>query len=106
MPRIHVRGADNHLQLMSLPPACDLRCGERLMRSAAWRWHGTRRAKGDINEDDEGPRAFSSEVDTGSREENAGECVDSTGPQVAGLFFVHAKFRERHGAIFSPSNHA
>src|ERR1700676_508876 len=47
MPRIHVRGADNHLQLMSLPPACDLRCGERLMRSAAWRWHGTRRAKGD-----------------------------------------------------------
>jgi hypothetical protein len=39
---IHVRGADNHLQLMSLPPARDLRCGERLMKSAAWRWHGTR----------------------------------------------------------------
>jgi hypothetical protein len=33
----------------------------------------------------------------------AGERVDSTGPQVAGLFFVHAKFRQRHGTNFSPS---
>src|ERR1700732_4615820 len=41
--RIHVRGADSHLQLMSLPPACGLPCGERLVRSAAcflcrWIW--------------------------------------------------------------------
>jgi hypothetical protein len=29
-PGIDVTGAVNHFQLMSLPPASDLRCGERL----------------------------------------------------------------------------
>jgi hypothetical protein len=35
-PRIDVAGAVIHLQLMSLPPAFDLRCGEWLIRSVAW----------------------------------------------------------------------
>jgi hypothetical protein len=36
----------------------------------------------------------------------AGERVNSTGPQVAGLFFAPATFRERRCVIFSASNHA
>jgi hypothetical protein len=39
-------------------PACGLRRGERLIRSAEWRWHDTDHRTGDIDEDDEssGPR--------------------------------------------------
>jgi hypothetical protein len=36
----------------------------------------------------------------------AGERVNSTGPQVAVLFFVPATFRKRRGVIFSASKHA
>lgn len=57
-PCIGDPGADTHFQSMSLSPACGLRRGERLIRSAAWRWRETDHRRGDINEDDEssGPR--------------------------------------------------
>jgi hypothetical protein len=35
-PCIVVAGADNQIPFTSLPPACGLRCGERLFSSVAW----------------------------------------------------------------------